>query len=350
MPTLTDHDFRALYRHLCLTRGLEKRVQRLFKQGKIVGSLYRSLGQEATAVGSAYALSPDDWLAPSTRDLGALLVRGLQPVEMLLQHMARAGSLCAGKDTTNHFTVPELGLLGPISPLGDQLCVLNGIALSFRLRSEPRVCMTYLGEGASRTGAAHEGINFAAVQRLPVVIILEHNRWAFSTRSGREAAVSQWTDVAEAYGIPSFQVDGNNVLSVYNAAREAVGRARRGVGPSLIVAESYRMVGHAQHDPQDYVPTEELERWRRRDPIDRYERYLVARGKLSEAGAAEIRRSVDAELDAAVKEALRQPLPEPEAAVTRVYADQAASRPWTRRSSVGYPDIPARGIEPAPVP
>lgn len=350
MSTLSGQDLRDIYRTLRLTRGLEERFERLFKQGQIVGGLYRSLGQEATAVGSAWALEDGDWLAPSIRDLGALLVRGLRPVDMLLQYTARAGSPCAGKDNTNHFTVPGSGLLGPISPLGTQLCVLNGIALAFRMRGEARACMTYLGEGATRTGSAHEGLNFAAVQRLPIVVVLEHNRWAFSTPSEGEAAVSEWTDVARAYGVPAVAVDGNDVLAVYDAARVAVDRARRGEGTSLIVAETYRMLGHAQHDAQPYVPHEELELWRRRDPIARYERYLKEHGLASDEYLADLRGSVENDLDRAVETALASPLPDPEDAVTRAYANDPDVRPWTRREPVGYADAPVPWLAPASTP
>jgi TPP-dependent pyruvate/acetoin dehydrogenase alpha subunit len=250
---------RALYRHMVLTRALEDRLESLFKQGHVVGGLYRCLGQEATAVGSSYALEDGDWLAPSIRDVGALYVRGLPPIAMLRQYAARAASPCAGKDNTTHFTIPELGLLGPISPLGTQLCVLNGMALTFKQRGESRVCMTYQGEGASRTGASHEGFVMAAALDLPMVIVLEHNRWSFGTRSDRAAAVQDWAHTAEAYGLPVRSVDGNDVLEVYEAAREAVDRARAGGGPGVIVAETYRMLGHAQHDSQKYMAPEELE-------------------------------------------------------------------------------------------
>jgi pyruvate dehydrogenase E1 component alpha subunit/2-oxoisovalerate dehydrogenase E1 component alpha subunit len=333
-------DLIRVFRLLILTRRLEERFERLFKQGQIVGGLYRSLGQEATAVGTALALGPGDWLAPSIRDLGALLVRGLDPREGLLQYMARAGSLCGGKDNTNHFTVPELGILGPVSPLGTQLCVLNGIALTFRTRGLDRVCMTYQGEGATRTGASHEGLAFAAAQRLPVVIVIEHNRWAFSTRSNRVAAVRDWTDVSRAYGTPAIGVDGNDVLACYEAAVEGVARARRGDGPTIIVAETYRMLGHAQHDPQSYVPEQELDEWRARDPIRRFEAYLLERGLATPDGLGGVRESVDGELDAAVDDALADGMPDPLEALTRVYATPEADlTPWTRRSPVGYDDL-----------
>ncbi len=335
----------ALYRHMVLTRALEDRLESLLKQGHVVGGLYRCLGQEATAVGSAYALEDGDWLAPSIRDVGALYVRGLPPIEMLRQYAARANSPCAGKDNTTHFTIPELGVLGPISPLGTQLCVLNGMALTFKQRREPRVCMTYQGEGASRTGASHEGFAMAAALDLPIVIVLEHNRWSFGTRSSRAAAVEDWAHTAEAYGLPVRSVDGNDVLEVFEAAREAVDRARGGGGPGVIVAETYRMLGHAQHDSQKYMPTDEIEEWRAKDPIRRFERVLVGDGWLSEAGLEEIGTEVDAELSEAVDRVLSESYPEPESARTGVFADPGLDPeiPWTRMAPIGYADLNPAG-------
>ncbi len=344
MRTLQPDDLRELYRFLLLTRGLEERLDRLFKQGKIVGGLYRSLGQEATAIGTAYALRDADWLAPSIRDMGATLVRGLPAVEVLIQYMARDSRFTHGKDNSIHLTDRERGLVGPISPLGTQLCVLNGVALAFKLRGEDRVCMTYQGEGASRTGSSHEGMALAAAGDLPIVIVLEHNRWAFGTRSNREAAVRDWADVGKAYGLPIHSIDGNNVLEAYGAAREAVERARSGGGPSLIVAETYRMLGHAQHDAQEYVLQQELEEWRARDPIARYERLLVTGEIAAEEDLGAVRDSVDRELDEAVEVALATPTPDPETAVTDVYDEATDPRghPWTRREIIGYPDLQVR--------
>jgi TPP-dependent pyruvate/acetoin dehydrogenase alpha subunit len=341
MASLTREQMLKLHRFLCLTRALEERLERLFKQGHIVGGLYRSLGQEATAVGSAFALGREDWLAPSIRDMGALLVRGLAPRDMFLQYTARRTAPTGGKDNTNHFTIPELGILGPVSPLGTQLCVLNGVALAFRMR----------GERATRTGTSHEGLNLAAVQGLPMVVVLEHNRWAFSTRSGREAAVAEWSDVADAYGLPVRRVDGNDVLEVYDAAREAVERARRGEGASLLVAETYRKLGHAQHDPQPYVDPDELEAWRDRDPILRFGRYLIDNGLGTEESLGRVREEVEREVATAADEALSDERPEPEEALTRVYASEPSDGgvPWTRRDVVGYADLPA-AVTPASVP
>lgn len=356
MATLSDlgsSDLKSIYRFMLLTRGVEERLETLFKQGHVVGGLYRSLGQEGTAVASAWALEDGDWLAPSIRDMGALFVRGLDARDMLRQYTARGTSLCAGKDNTTHFTVPELGLLGPVSPLGTQLCVLNGVALSFKLRGEPRVCMTYQGEGASRTGSSHEGFAMAAALDLPIVTFLEHNRWAFGTASRREAAVEDWFDAAAMYGVPADEVDGNDVRSVYAAARNAVDRAREGGGPTVIVAETYRMLGHAQHDAQKYVPESELEAWRERDPIRRLEAVLVAERHATEDELERIGREVDDELGSAVEEVLGEPDPEPVDARTRVYEDPTLDpeAPWTRRPVPGYETLGragsgARGVGP----
>lgn len=330
---------------MLLTRGVEERLETLFKQGHIVGGLYRSLGQEGTAVASAWALEDGDWLAPSIRDMGALFVRGLDVRDMLRQYTARGTSLCAGKDNTTHFTVPELGLLGPVSPLGTQLCVLNGVALAFKQRGEPKVCMTYQGDGASRTGASHEGFSMAAALKLPIVVFLEHNRWAFGTTSRREAAVEDWLDAAAMYGVPSASVDGNEVREVHAAACSAVDRARSGDGPTFIVAETYRMLGHAQHDAQKYVPEEELESWRERDPIARLEAALVEEGLADEDELAGIRDGVEAELDEAVEDVLAEPDPEPATARTRVYESDEldAAVPWTRGPVPGYEALEVEG-------
>lgn len=340
LSDLSRTDLQSILRAMLLTRGLEERLETLFKQGHIVGGLYRSLGQEGTAVASAWALGDGDWLAPSIRDMGALFVRGLDVRDMLRQYTARGTSLCVGKDNTTHFTVPELGLLGPISPLGTQLCVLNGVALAFKQRKQPNVCMTYQGEGASRTGASHEGFSLAAALDLPIVVWLEHNRWSFGTRSNKESAVADWLDTARIYGVPAESVDGNDVMAVYSASRAAVDRARSGDGMTILVAETYRMLGHAQHDAQKYVPPEELEEWRKRDPITRCEVELRDRG-TTEADLEEIRNEVNLELTAAVDEVLSEPPPEAKDAMTRVYAasELDASVPWTRGPVSGYGNL-----------
>jgi pyruvate dehydrogenase E1 component alpha subunit/2-oxoisovalerate dehydrogenase E1 component alpha subunit len=354
MGTLTRDELREIYRALVLTREVEEKLERLAKQGELVGNLYRSLGQEATAVGSASALEDGDWVCPAIRDLGALFARGLDPEEMFLQYLARGPSLTGARDTTTHFIDPELGLLGPISPMGTAISVMAGMARAFRVAGSDRVCLTYQSEGGSRAGAFHEGTNLAAVEEVPLVLVLEHNRWAYSTPSEKEGAVDSWADVAGAYDLPVRHVDGNDVLEVHDATAEAVERARSGGGASMVVAETYRMTGHAQHDDQRYVPEEELEAWRERDPIDRFEAHLVEYGYESESGLEELRSAVRERVEEAAASALSAPPPRPGSARTGVYAEEAggeadAAVPWTRRPVVGYPDLPA-GVEGWPGP
>lgn len=337
MSSLNRHQLRELYRHLLLTRGLEERLERLWHDGRVSAPPIRSLGQEATGVGGAFALREGDWVAPSSRELGAVLVRGLAPREVLVRHLSMSGSPVGSSDQADRFTAPALGVLGPTGPLGTQLCVMNGVALGFRLRAEPRVCLAYLGDGASRTGAAHEGLNFAAVQGLPVLVLLVHNGWASGTRSDRQAAVADWLDVAGAYGLPAESVDGNDVLQVYDSALRGVQRARRGEGPSLIVAETYRMQAHAddtgaQHD------AEALEAWARRDPITGFESYLVETGFESRPSLAVLREGVRRELDLAVEEALGSVGTGLEKPAVPAVPGESEPTPWTRRPMV-YPDL-----------
>ncbi len=330
MSELSRSQHHELYYYMKLTRALEERLELLFRQGRIVGGLYRSLGQEAQSVGAAYALAPGDWFSPAIRNMGAMLTRGIPLDRLLLQYMSRVESPTKGKDNITHFHDRERGFIGPISPLGTTLCVLAGVALSFKLRGERRVAMTFLGDGGSRTGAAHEGMNFAAVQRLPFVVVIEHNGWAFGTRTSEQTAQDSLVEMARAYGVHGAQVDGNDVLAVYGAAKEAVDRARAGGGMTLIEVKTYRRVGHAQHDAQAYVPPEELEAWRLRDPIDRYIAYLRERGLAGDAEIADLDRRVEATLEEAVERALAGSEPEPEVALEGVYAGGAQPPPWAR--------------------
>lgn len=323
-----------LYYYMRLTRSLEERLVVLYRQSKVIGGLFRSLGQEADAVGSAYALdqAKGDILSPLIRNLGSMLVRGATPVEVLRQYMAKADSPTHGRELNIHYGTPERGFIGQISHLGDMVPVLGGIALSFKMRGEDRVALVYVGDGAMSTGTFHEGINFAAVQRLPLVVIAENNGYAFSTPTAKQSAVKHLADKAAAYGIPGVRADGNDVLAVYQVTRRAVDRARGGGGVTLIELETYRRKGHAEHDNQSYQSAEEMERWQANDPIDRYVRQLTDSGWSTPAALADIDRRIADELDAAA--ALVEPEPTPDAgtALAGVYLDPpAAEREWYDR-------------------
>ncbi|HKP11562.1 MAG TPA: thiamine pyrophosphate-dependent dehydrogenase E1 component subunit alpha, partial [Blastocatellia bacterium] len=311
-----------------LTRSLEDRLDNLLKQGKIVGGLFRSLGQEATAVGSAYALDKahGDILSPLTRDLGAMLVMGALPREVFASYLWRRASLNRGRDQNIHITDIGRGFIGTVSPLGTLVSVMNGVVLAARMQKKKTVGMVYIGDGGTSTGAFHEAANFAAVQNLPLVIIGEHNGFAYSTPTSRQMRVLNIADRAKAYGMPTEIVDGNDVMAVYGAARRAVERARAGGGPTLVEAKTFRLRGHAAHDNQSYVAKELLEQWRRRDPIENFEKQLLKNGAATAEEVEAVGLRVNALLDDDLAWAESQPPPEPEEALGGVYADDVEPR------------------------
>jgi pyruvate dehydrogenase E1 component alpha subunit/2-oxoisovalerate dehydrogenase E1 component alpha subunit len=328
---LSREQLLEMYYYLKLTRALEERLVTLHRQSKVVGGLFRSLGQEGESVASAYALKPGDILSPLIRNLGAMLVRGARPVEVLRQYMAKGTSPTRGRELNIHFNDLKLGYLGQISHLGDMVPVMAGIALSFKMRHEPRVGLVYIGDGAASTGAFHEGINFAAVQRLPLVVIVEHNGYAYSTPTSRQTAVERLADKALAYGVPGVTVDGNDVLAVYQVTRDAVESARQGKGVTLIEVVTYRRKGHAEHDDQRYQSKEEIAQWEQRDPILRYTDQLEREGWADASVLHAIDGRVAEVLDRAVADCENDPLPDVSTALTEVYATPAsAERLWYR--------------------
>jgi pyruvate dehydrogenase E1 component alpha subunit/2-oxoisovalerate dehydrogenase E1 component alpha subunit len=314
-----------LYYWMRLTRSLEERLVNLYRQTKVVGGLFRSLGQEACAVGSAYALRREDVLSPLIRNLGSMLVKGATPVEVLRQYMAKGDSPTRGRELNIHFgDVEDRNFIGQISHLGDMVPVMAGVTLSFRVRKQPRVGLVYVGDGATSTGAFHEGINFAAVQRCPLVVIVENNRYAYSTPTELQCAAERLVDKAAGYGIPGVRADGNDVLEVYRVSREAVERARRGEGVTLLELMTYRRKGHAEHDNQSYVPGGEIERWAsENDPLDRYVKLLTDSEGLGPDVLAPIDARVVEEIDRATDEAETSPPPGALDALEGVYAEPA---------------------------
>lgn len=335
---LSTAQLRELYYYLRLTRALEERLVALYRQNKVIGGLYRSLGQEGEAVATAYALrrrtdGTGDVLSPLIRNLGSMLVMGATPLEVLRQYMARGNSPTRGRELNIHFADLQRGFLGQISPLGAMVPVMAGITLGFRLRREPRVGMVYVGDGATSTGAFHEGLNFAAVQRCPLVVVVENNRYAYSTPVERQTAARAFVDKAPGYGVVGEQVDGNDVFAVYDAARRAVERARAGEGVTLLEVLTYRRKGHAEHDNQSYQPREEIEWWAtHNDPIDRFVAAVRAHEWLREEDLAAVDAQVAAELDAAVAAAEASPDADPATVTQDVYADVPVRPLWTRHT------------------
>jgi pyruvate dehydrogenase E1 component alpha subunit/2-oxoisovalerate dehydrogenase E1 component alpha subunit len=317
---LTRQQYQDLYYYMRLNRAVEDMMVKLFRQNKIVGGLYSSLGQEAISVGTAYALEKKDWLAPMIRNIGALLVKGVKPRDVFMQHMAKYDSPTKGKDGTSHFgDLDDLHIVSPISMLGDLIPVMTGIAMAGRYLGQKIVTMTWIGDGGSSTGVFHEGLNFAAVQKAPFVLILENNLWAYSTPVRKQVPLENLADRAKAYGIDSYIVDGNDVVAVYSTAREAVERARAGEGPILIEAKTFRRQGHAQHDAAEYVPKEMRAHWEARDPIDLYEKFLASEKLLDAKGKKEIEEKINTLLAAERDFAENSPMPPAEFAETGVY-------------------------------
>jgi TPP-dependent pyruvate/acetoin dehydrogenase alpha subunit len=317
---LTRQQYLDLYYYMRLNRAVEDTMVKLFRQNKIVGGLYSSLGQEAISVGTAYALEKKDWLAPMIRNIGALLVKGVPPRDIFTQHMAKYTSPTLGKDGTSHFgDLKNLHIVSPISMLGDLIPVMAGVAMAGRYLGQKIVAMTWIGDGGSSTGVFHEGLNFAAVQKAPFVLILENNQWAYSTPVKRQVPIENLADRAKAYGIASYVVDGNDVVAVYQTTKEAVDRARAGEGPILIEAKSMRMRGHAQHDPAEYVPKDMFEHWKQRDPIEQYEKFLMGEKTLDAKSKNEMEGKMDALLSKDRDFAEASPMPPPELAEKGVY-------------------------------
>src|SRR5579872_4678214 len=334
-----------IYRWMLLNRKMETALENLYKQGKVVGGVYFGLGQEACSCASAYALKPDEWLGPMIRNQGSLLVRGLSARDIMMQYMAKAGSPTKGRDASSHFgDIQKRNVVAPISTLGDLIPVLSGVALGARLQGRNIAVMTYIGDGGQSTGVTYEGLNFAAVQKLGLVLFVENNLWGYSTPADMQFAVKDLAERAIAYGIPGVIVDGTDACQIYDAAHEACERARRGGGPTLIEAKMMRMKGHAIHDAAEYVPKPLFEYWRKRDPIARFEKYLLTKKWLSPQENEQLIADVERELEAEREFALASPMPEPESAAGGVYCDSSCHEirpkygvPKTERKGSGGP-------------
>ncbi len=339
-----------IYRFMLLNRKMEIALENLYKQGKVVGGVYFGLGQEACSCASAYALDKDDWFAPMIRNQGSLLVRGFAASDTMMQYMAKANSPTKGRDGTSHFgDIEKRNMVSPISMLGDLIPVLSGVALGARLQGRNVAVMTYIGDGGQSTGVTYEGINFAAVQNLGLVLFVESNLWAYSTPSEMQYRCKDIAERAIGYGIPGVIVDGTDACQVYDAAREAVERAHRGEGPTIIEAKMMRMKGHAIHDAAAYVPKPMFDFWKKRDPIERFENYLLKEKKWltpkeNESLIKEVEEVIEAEREIAVN----SPMPTPESAEGGVFCEEGCHEikpkygmPKVKKGTSGYKETEA---------
>jgi pyruvate dehydrogenase E1 component alpha subunit len=315
-------DLLLMYYYLRLTRALEDRVTALYRQGRIVGGCYTSHGMEAIAVGYASALERDDVIAPFHRDMGAFLIRGITPGEVLAQYLGKRTGPTKGKDGNVHMGDLKRGIIGFVSHLADNLPVATGAALAFKMRGESRIVIAGTGDGGTSRGDFHEAMNFAAVRKLPVVFFCNNNQYAYSTPLRYQMAISDVVQRAAAYGMPGEIVDGNDVAAVYLAAKRAIQKARAGAGPTFLEFKTMRMHGHSEHDPAKYVPKELLEEWKAKDPILMAERLLRETAYADDTNFHDLAERAKKEVEAGLEFAEQSPLPEGPETLEGVFATE----------------------------
>ena len=315
-------DLLQIYYLMRLTRAMEDRTRMLFLQGRIVGGVYTAQGHEATTVGAAWTLGDGDFIVPQHRDLGMHLSRGVSPRAVMTQWLARGNSPALGRDGQIHIGDMHHGIVPMISMLGESLPVACGVALTMKMRKRSTIVMASMGDGATSTGPFHEALNFASVQKLPIVFVIENNGYAYSTPTYQEFAIANLSDRAVAYGILGGSVDGNDVLEVAETVGRAVEHVRGGRGPALIECKTFRVRGHSEADKADYVPPALREEWLAKDPIQRFEEFLIGEQILTSAIKAEIEEQVKAVVEDAVSFAEQSPAPDPVTVADYVFAPE----------------------------
>lgn len=318
---LDDDDRRRVFDFMLQTREFDLAMLRLYRQGRAFGGVYSQMGNEATAVATAYALQEQDVLFPMHRDIGAHFVRGQSLHALMLNHLARKGSMMRGTDGTGHYADPDKRIYGNISHLGAMIPVAAGFLMASRLKGEDCVAMTYIGDGGSQIGDFHEAMNLAAVQNLPLIVIIENNQYAYSTPNSESFACERLSDRALGYGCHGVTVDGTNPEAVYDACFEAIRNARGGGGPALIETVSMRMRGHAEHDDFSYVPREVIEYWARRDPVDRYEKLVLERKIMTADEIAARRKEISSQMNSVIDEVVEMPFPDAEEGFKNIFMD-----------------------------
>lgn len=323
-------DALALYERLLSARRLDLRTVELYRQGEIVGGCYTGIGNEATSVGMAWPMADHDVLVPTHRDLGAHLVRGHDALEIARQYLKRQTSQTRGRDSGLHLGREGSGIVGMISHLAHMMPVAAGVALAERMAGRDTCVVTTVGDGSTSLGDFHETCNFVALQRLPVVIVIVNNQYAYATPTTLQYASPKLSERAAGYGMPGETVDGTDVVAVAAAVAAALERGRRGEGPTLLECRTMRMRGHSEHDDFRYVPPELIEAWSRWDPVERFEGALAGVHGVGEGELEAVRARVRQEVDDAFRAALDEPPPDPEGAPQGVFR---AWRPeWTAPS------------------
>ena len=310
---------KCLY-YMFLMREVEDRIERkLYRQGKILGGVYVGRGQEAISVGTSLLATPEDVLLPSHRDMAVFFVRGVPPARVIAQYMGRVGGFTRGRDGNMHMGDLKLNIISIISSMATNVPVAAGTAFALKYQGKNNVAFCYFGDGATSRGDWHEGLNLAAVQKLPVIFICNNNQYAYSTPLSKQMACANVADRGPAYGIPAEIVDGNDVLAVYETAARAVAHARAGNGPFLLECKTFRMTGHSAHDAADYVPKNLWDEWGKLDPITRLEAKMLQQGWTTQPELDQLLVRIRAEVDDAVAWAEQSPFPDPATLEENVY-------------------------------
>ena len=319
MAVSTD-EMKGLYYYINLVRQVDERCRRLFKQGRFQGTFFSAVGQEATVVGPCYGLRPDDFIGIQHREIGAVITKGMPIKYLMAQLFARKDSPDRGKSHPCHYGWKPMGIVTPASTIAAQTVIVTGSALAWKIQKKDNAAVCFVGEGATSNGAWHEALNFAGIHKLACVFVVQNNLWAESVPASMSMPIENASDRAKAYGMPGITIDGNDLLLTYETTHDAVRRARRGEGPTLIEMKTYRWYGHSEIDPANYRTTEEVDYWKKRDPVPRYERLLMERGVIDETYKQATLQRIEREIEEAIEFAERSPHPDPSEITEDVYA------------------------------
>jgi acetoin:2,6-dichlorophenolindophenol oxidoreductase subunit alpha len=317
---LSSSQLRSMYGRMHLIRYFEDRVFELFSKGLVAGTTHLCQGQEAVSVGINSCLDQTDWITCTYRGHGHCLAKGMDPRMIMAEILGKETGCCKGKGGSMHITDFSKGILGSFAIVGAGIPVAAGAALSSWYRGEKRVAVSFFGDGAANIGAFHEGINMAAVMKLPVIFVCENNMYGEYTHISKSTAVPNIADRACSYNIPGIIVDGNDVLKVYAVAKTAIQRAREGAGPSLVECKTYRHKGHSRTDPAKYRPDSEVKEWLARDPLMIFRDDLVSNGVISDAEDESIKSEQRRLVDEAYQFAEESPYPQEKEVITNVFA------------------------------
>jgi len=318
---LSKETLLGLYGNLLKTRMLDERFRKLFRQGRFAGTYFSAVGQEATTVGPSYGLRDEDIIAPSHREIGASVTKGVPLEKIAAQIYARTNSPDKGKSHPVHFGWRPKGVITPSSTLAGQTVVGTGCAMGFKIQKRDNVVLAFFGEGSTARGGWHEALNYAGIHKLPIVYICQNNLWAESVPAHLQAGVTDFSERARAYGFPGVTIDGNDVVATHKTAVEAIARARKGEGPTLIEMKTYRWYGHSEIDPADYRAREELDGWKKKDPLPRAEKLMRDLGLLTTQKREALVEQFDQEIDEAVAICEKEKYAVPEEAYNDVYSE-----------------------------